>query len=89
MRHPAVLMVAVVGVPDAVRGEIVKAFVLPKPGVAPSDALAAEIQDTVRQRLAAYQYPREIAFVTELPITATGKIRRKDLRDAERAKRQA
>ena len=71
------------------RGEIVKAFVLPKPGVAPSDALAAEIQDTVRQRLAAYQYPREIAFVTELPMTATGKIRRKDLRDAERAKRQA
>jgi acetyl-CoA synthetase len=83
IRHPAVLMVAVVGSPDPVRTEIVKAFVLPKPDVAPSDALAAEIQEFVKARLAAYQYPREIEFVTELPMTATGKIRRKDLRDLE------
>lgn len=83
IRHSAVLMVAVIGSPDPVRTEIVKAFVLPKPGIAPSDALAVEIQDFVKARLAAYQYPREIEFVTELPMTATGKIRRKDLRDLE------
>lgn len=83
IRHRAVLMVAVVGSPDPVRTEVVKAFVLPKPEVAPSDALAAEIQEFVKARLAAYQYPREIEFVTELPMTATGKIRRKDLRDLE------
>jgi acetyl-CoA synthetase len=89
IRHPAVLMVAVVGSPDPVRTEVVKAFVLPKPGIAPSDALAAEIQDFVKARLAAYQYPREIEFVTELPMTATGKIRRKDLRDMEVARKRS
>ena len=86
IRHPSVLMVAVVGVPDPIRTEAVKAFILPKPGIVPSDALAAEIQAFVRERLAAYQYPREVEFVTELPMTATGKIRRKDLRERDRAK---
>jgi len=86
MRHEAVLMVAVVGVPDPIRTEAVKAFVLPRPGIAPSPALAAEIQAFVRDRLAAYQYPRHVEFVTELPLTATGKIRRKDLRDREIAR---
>jgi len=89
IRHPAVLMVAVVGSPDPLRTEVVKAFVLPKPGFSPSDALAAEIQAFVRERLAAYQYPREIEFVTELPMTATGKIRRKDLRDLEVARKKS
>jgi acetyl-CoA synthetase len=88
IRHPAVLMVAVVGVPDPVRTEIVKAFVLPKPGVTPTAELAKEIQAFVRDRLAAYQYPREVEFVTELPLTATGKIMRKDLRNREIAKQQ-
>jgi acetyl-CoA synthetase len=88
IRHPAVLMVAVVGSPDPVRTEVVKAFILPKPGVAPSDALATEIQGFVKERLAAYQYPREIEFVTELPMTATGKIMRKTLRDAEVARKR-
>ena len=83
IRHPAVLMVAVIGVPDAVRTEIVKAFVVLKPGQAGSPALAAEIQAFVRERLAAYQYPREVEFVEALPLTATGKIRRKDLREME------
>lgn len=83
IRHPAVLMVAVIGVPDAVRTEIIKAFVVLKPGQAGSPTLAAEMQAFVRERLAAYQYPREVAFVDELPLTATGKIRRKDLRDRE------
>ncbi|MDR6869622.1 acetyl-CoA synthetase [Bosea sp. BE125] len=89
IRHQSVLMVAVVGSPDPLRTEVVKAFVLPKPGFAPSDALAAEIQAFVRERLAAYQYPREIEFVTELPMTATGKIRRKDLRDQEVARKKS
>ncbi len=84
----SVLMVAVVGVPDPVRTEIVKAFVLPKPDVTPTAELAAEIQAFVRDRLAAYQYPREVEFVTELPLTATGKIMRKDLRNREIAKQQ-
>ncbi len=88
IRHPAVLMVAVVGVPDPVRTEIVKAFVLPKPDVTPTAELAAEIQAFVRDRLAAYQYPREVEFVTELPLTATGKIMRKDLRNREIAKQR-
>jgi acetyl-CoA synthetase len=88
IRHPAVLMVAVVGVPDPVRTEIVKAFVLPKPDVTPTPELAAEIQAFVRDRLAAYQYPREVEFVTELPLTATGKIMRKDLRNREIAKQR-
>ncbi|WP_291829558.1 acyl-CoA synthetase [Bosea sp. (in: a-proteobacteria)] len=88
IRHPAVLMVAVIGVPDPIRTEAIKAFVLPMPGIAPSAALAAEIQAFVRDRLAAYQYPRHVEFVTELPMTATGKIRRKDLRDMEAARRR-
>jgi acetyl-CoA synthetase len=88
IRHPAVLMVAVVGSPDPLRTEVVKAFVLPKPEITASAALAAEIQDFVKSRLAAYQYPREIEFVTELPMTPTGKIRRKDLRDQEIARKR-
>jgi acetyl-CoA synthetase len=84
IRHPAVLMVAVIGSPDKVRGEIVKAFVVPRPNVDPDAALARDIQDFVRDKLAAYQYPREVAFVDALPLTATGKIRRRDLRDEDR-----
>lgn len=88
IRHPAVLMAAVVGSPDPVRTEVVKAFILPRPGIEPNPALAADIQGFVREHLAAYQYPREIEFVTELPMTATGKIRRKDLRDQEVARKR-
>ena len=81
MTHPGVAIAAVVGVPDAVRGEIVKAFVVVKPGVEASDALAGEIQDHVRTRLAAHEYPRQVEFVAELPMTATGKIMRRVLRE--------
>ncbi len=80
MKHPAVLMAAAVGVPDAVRGEIVRAFVMPKAGVLAGPALADEIRAFVGERLAWYQAPREIVFVEELPLTATGKIIRRDLR---------
>jgi acetyl-CoA synthetase len=80
MKHKAVLMAAAVGQPDPVRGEIVKAFVVPQPGVSPNPALAEEIRAFVGEWLAWYQAPREIVFVDELPLTATGKIIRRDLR---------
>src|ERR1041385_1656501 len=70
-KHSAVLMAAAVGCPDPVRGEIVRAFVVPNPGVAPGQALADEIRGFVGERLAWYQAPREIVFVDELPLTAT------------------
>ncbi len=85
IRHPAVRMAGVVGKPDARRTEIVKAYVVLKEGIAPTDALAADIQNHVRTRLAAHEYPREIAFVGELPLTTTGKIVRRELRDRARA----
>jgi len=80
MQHPAVAMAAVVGVPDELRTEIVKAFVVPKSGVETSEGLKGDIQDFVRQRLAAHEYPRQIQFVSALPMTATGKIIRRKLR---------
>ncbi len=80
MKHRAVLMAAAVGVPDPVRGEIVRGFVVPQPGVTPGPALAEEIRGFVGERLAWYQAPREIVFVDELPLTATGKIIRRELR---------
>lgn len=83
MRHPAVAQVAVVGSPDPVRGTIVKAFVKLRVGITADDALTVSIQEHVRSRLAAYQYPREVEFVDDFPVTATGKIRRKDLRERE------
>ncbi|MBS0537220.1 MAG: AMP-binding protein [Proteobacteria bacterium] len=86
MKHPAVAMVGVVGVPDKVRTEIVKAFVQLRPGIDATDALKADLAGYVKTRLAAHEYPREVEFVTELPLTTTGKIMRRELRrmDAER-----
>ncbi|MGH6893271.1 MAG: acyl-CoA synthetase [Dongiaceae bacterium] len=78
--HAAVRLAGVVGKPDAARTEIVKAYVVLKEGYAPSEALALDIQTHVKTRLAAHEYPREIAFVAELPMTATGKIIRRELR---------
>ncbi len=78
--HPAVRLAAAVGVPDELRTERVKAFLVLNEGYEPSEALAGEIQSWVKQRLAAYEYPREVAFLDDLPMTATGKIMRRELR---------
>jgi acetyl-CoA synthetase len=83
MKHPAVAMVAVVGSPDEIRTEIVKAFIVPKADVDASAEVAADIKEFVKLRLAAHEYPREIEFVDALPMTATGKIMRKDLKALE------
>lgn len=83
MKHPRVAMSAVIGKPDKIRTEIVKAFVVLKQGTIPDKKLEEEIRDFVRNRLAAHEYPREIEFVDALPMTATGKIIRKDLRKQE------
>ncbi|HEY7645492.1 MAG TPA: acyl-CoA synthetase [Hyphomicrobiales bacterium] len=80
MRHPAVEMVAVVGKPDAARGEIVKAYVVLRTGFAPGEELARELADHVKSRLAAHEYPREVAFIDALPLTTTGKVVRRELR---------
>jgi acetyl-CoA synthetase len=76
IEHPAVAEVAVVGKPDPDRTEIVKAFVVLRPGHPPSEDLAAELQQHVRARLSLHAYPREIAFLAELPKTPSGKVQR-------------
>jgi acetyl-CoA synthetase len=81
IRHPAVALAAAVGKPDPLRTEIVKAFVVLKPGQARSEALAADIQSFVRTQLSAHEYPREIAIVDEFPMTTTGKVIRRLLRE--------
>ncbi|MCC7348618.1 MAG: acyl-CoA synthetase [Variibacter sp.] len=79
--HPAVALAAVVGKPDPVRTEIVKAFIVLKAGHAPSSALADAIKSFVREHLSAHEYPREVAFIDAMPMTTTGKIIRRLLRD--------
>jgi acetyl-CoA synthetase len=81
IRHPAVALAAAIGKPDPVRTEIVKAFIVLKPEHAPSDALAADIRAFVRTRLSAHEYPREIAFIDTMPMTTTGKVIRRLLRE--------
>ena len=83
MKHPGVAMVAVVGIPDPVRTEIVKAFIVPATDSYPDPSLAGDIQDFVKSRLAAHEYPRQIEFVTELPMTPTGKIMRRKLKETD------
>jgi acyl-coenzyme A synthetase/AMP-(fatty) acid ligase len=89
VEHAAVAEAAVVGKPDALRGEIVKAFVVLTAGHAPSTALVTELQDHVKQVTAPYKYPREIEFVADLPKTISGKIRRTELRQLERERARA
>jgi acetyl-CoA synthetase len=80
MEHPAVAEVAVIGKPDPVRTEIVKAVIVLKAGIKGTEDLKAEIQQLVRQRLSTHAYPREIDFVSSLPKTPSGKIQRFVLR---------
>ncbi|MFK0166825.1 AMP-binding protein [Rhizobium sp. NPDC090279] len=79
--HPAVQLAAAVGKPDAIRTEIVKAYVVLVPGRDPSEALAVEIREWVKTRLSMHEYPREIEFVDALPLTTSGKVIRRLLRE--------
>ena len=87
VKHPAVANAAVVPSPDEMRGNIVKAFIVLAPGHAPTPALEAAIAQHVRQYLAPYEYPKEIEFIDALPMTTTGKVQRKVLRERERARK--
>lgn len=86
IEHPAVVESAVIGKPDPIRTEIIKAFVVLKPGHESSPELAEELRQHVRSRLSAHAYPREIAFVADLPKTPSGKVQRFLLRQQETAK---
>ena len=83
VKHPAVLNAAVIGKADAAKGAIVKAFIVLQPGQSASPALEEDIRRHVRGRLAPYEYPREIEFIAELPMTTTGKVQRQVLRQRE------
>ena len=83
IEHPAVAESAVVASPDELRGSIVKAFVILAPGYVPSDELTLSLQEHVRTVTAPYKYPRTVEYVTELPKTISGKIRRVELRQGE------
>ncbi len=89
VKHPAVANAAVVPKPDAARGALVKAYVVLAPGFAGDDTLVAALQAHVRERLAPYEYPKEIEFIDALPMTTTGKVQRRLLRLQEQARAQA
>ena len=89
LKNSSVSQAAVVGIPDELRGEIIKAFVVLAPGHRSSEALKKEIQSQVRRERSEYEYPREIEFLAQLPMTTTGKIRRVELREREEKRRQS
>jgi acyl-coenzyme A synthetase/AMP-(fatty) acid ligase len=83
-----VAQVAVIGSPDEIRGEIIKAFIIPAEGCRPSKELEGEIQEHVKKNLAFYQYPREIEFISAFPKTTSGKINRSELKRMEIEKKR-
>jgi acetyl-CoA synthetase len=89
VKHPAVANAAVVPSPDETRGNVVKAFIVLAPGHAASAALQEDIQRHVRTFLAPYEYPKEIEFIEALPMTTTGKVQRRVLRERERERRRS
>ncbi|MDR4889247.1 acyl--CoA ligase [Fredinandcohnia sp. QZ13] len=89
VKHPSVKECAVVASPDEVRGNIVKAFIVLREGVASTEELVKDLQEHVKQMTAPYKYPRKVEFVSDLPKTTSGKIRRIELRQAEAAKANA
>ncbi len=82
LEHPTVLEVAVIGQPDALRGQVVKACVVLRPGIEPDEELKRELQTHCKRLIAPYKYPRQVEFVRELPKTTSGKTRRVELRQA-------
>lgn len=85
LMHPDALEAAVIGVPDALRGQVVKAFIVSTRPAADLDAFTQEIQALVKTKLSQHEYPRHVALVDELPKTPAGKVHRKRLRERERA----
>ena len=83
LEHPAVLECAITGVPDPLRGQIVKATVVLKPGYEASETMVKELQDHVKHLTAPYKYPRKVEFVSELPKTISGKVRRFEIRNRD------
>jgi acetyl-CoA synthetase len=89
LEHPAVLECAVTGVPDAVRGQLVKATIILRNGYEPSDELKKEIQVYAKNNTSPYKYPRVVEFVKELPKSISGKIKRVDIREQDEADHRA
>ena len=85
LKHPAVSEVGIIGVPDKERGSIVKAIINLNPNFKPTEELKEQLKDYVKSNLSKHEYPRKIEFVKELPKTADGKIKRKELREREEA----
>jgi len=83
VEHPAVVEAGVIGKPDEIRGEIIKAFVVLKPGIEPTEELKTELADHVKKHLAGHAYPREVEFIDKLPKTRSGKIMRRILKAKE------